>query len=243
MARMSSADVGWLLAGGYSILGDVTTLDDEREAVIEDATVLGVAWEAPAYVGVKRWKLTQNGFYNDVALGHNVAMVTPGASKVVAYAPEGNTVGAKFVGSPTVQGTYNRQISRGALHKASVVFESEGNHDEGKILATLAARTTAGNTQSTLVDNAGSSANGGAGYLELTALTLGGYTDIIVKISHSADNVTFVPLITFTAITAAPAAERKTVTGTVNRYLAAEWAYTGSGSSQTATWFAGFARN
>lgn len=243
MARMSSADVGFLLAGGYSILGDVTMLEDEREALIEDATVLGVAWEVQQYIGVKRWKLTQEGFYNDVALGHNVALVTPGSSKVVAFAPEGNTLAAKFVGSPTVQGNYKRQIQRGTLTKASVVFESEGNHDEGKIIATLAARTAAGDTHLTSVDNLASSANGGAGYLELTALTLDGYTNLIVRIQHSSDNSSFVDLITFTAVTAAPAAERKTVAGTVNRYLDVIWAYTGAGTSPTGTWCVGFARN
>lgn len=243
MARISSADCAFFLAGGYSLLGDITMLEDEREAIIEDTTVLGLAWEAQSYVGIKRWKLTQEGFYNDVALGHNVAFVTPGASKVVSFAPEGNTLGAKMPSSPTVQGTYKRQIGGKALTKASVTFESEGNHDECKIVAPLAARGAASNTQATSLDNTASSANGGAGYLQMTTLSLDGYTNIVVKISHSSDNATFVPLVTFTAVTAAPAAERKTVAGTVNRYLAAEWAYTGSGTSPTATWVAGFARN
>lgn len=241
MARMSSADVGFLLAGGYSILGDVTMLEDEREAVIEDATVLGVAWEVPAYVGVKRWKLTQEGFYNDVVLGHNVAFVTPGSSKVVAFAPEGNTQGAKFVGSPTVQGSYKRQISRGQLHKASVTFESEGNHDEGKILATLTSRGAASSTSS--LDNSASSANGGAVYIELTALALGGYTNLAVIVEHSANDSVWATLASFAVLTAAPGAERVVVAGTINRYLRVTWSWTGSGSGQSATFTVGVARN
>lgn len=232
-----------MLAQGYSLLGDVTTLEDEREAVIEDTTVLGLAWEAQSYIGVKRWKLTQEGFFNDAALGHNVAMVTPGASKVVSFAPEGNTLAAKFISSPTVQGSYKRQISRGSLHKASVVFESEGDHDEGKILATLAARTTAGNTNATSVDNAASSAAGGAGTLQVSALALGGYTNLNVRIQSSTDNAAWIDMVTFTVVTAAPTAERKVQAGTIPRYLSITWAWTGAGSAQSATFAVGFARN
>lgn len=86
--------------------------------------------------------------------------------------------------------------------------------------------------------------NGGAGFVSCTALTLGGWTDLTVKVKHSADNVSFVDLLTFTPITTAPIAERKTVAAgtTVNRYLAASWAFTGAGAAHTATFVVGFVR-
>lgn len=99
---------------------------------------------------------------------------------------------------------------------------------------------TTGGTGGTVVR--ANSANGGAGYLQVTALDLGGYTDAVVKIRDSADNVTFADLITFTAVTAAPDAERKTVTGTVDRYLATSLAFSGAGSNPSITYAVGFAR-
>jgi hypothetical protein len=235
--------VGFLLVSGMNILGQTTMLEDTQEALIEETTVLGDAYEQQAYVGVKRFSLTQQGFFDDAANSANAAMITPGSSKVLSYAPEGNAVGDRFVGSPMVQADYVRQIQRGALTKANASYMSEGDHDEGQIVAPLAERTSASNTQASSLDNGDDSAAGGAGYLQMTSLTLGGYTNIVIKIQDSADDLSYADLITFTAVTAAPAAERKTVTGGVDQYLAAAWAYTGSGSNPTATWVVGFARN
>ena len=87
-----------------------------------------------------------------------------------------------------------------------------------------------------------SSSAGGAGYVQCTALDLGGYDNLAVTIQHSPDNSTFVDLIEFAVITAAPDAERKVVSGTVQRYVRDSFAYTGSGSGQSATVQTGFAR-
>lgn len=84
--------------------------------------------------------------------------------------------------------------------------------------------------------------NGGAGCIAVPALTLGGYTNAAVKIRHSADNAAWADLISFTAITAAPATERKTVTGTINRYWSTSGAYSGAGTGQSITPVIGFAR-
>ena len=86
--------------------------------------------------------------------------------------------------------------------------------------------------------------NGGAGFISCSALSLGGWTNLTAKVAHSADNGVWVDLMTFTAITTAPIAERKTVAAgtTVNRYLAASWAFTGAGAAHTATFVVGFVR-
>lgn len=87
-----------------------------------------------------------------------------------------------------------------------------------------------------------STQGGGSGYLQVSQLALGGFTNFIAKVRHSVDNATWVDLITFTAVTAAPAAERKTVAGAVNRYTASSGAYTGAGAAQSVTAMIGFAR-
>jgi len=79
---------------------------------------------------------------------------------------------------------------------------------------------------------------GGAGYLEVSALA--GLTGFVGKIRSSPDDITYADLITFANVTAAPAAERIAVAGTVDRYLSFNGDVTGTGSI---TLFAGFGRN
>lgn len=79
---------------------------------------------------------------------------------------------------------------------------------------------------------------GGVGYCAVSAFS--GFTGVVMKIRSSADDVTYVDLITFTNVTAAPTAERIAVAGTIDRYLCASGAVTGAGSI---TPFIGFSRN
>jgi hypothetical protein len=53
------------------------------------------------------------------------------------------------------------------------------------------------------------------------------------KIQHSADNSSWADLGTFTAVTAANAYQRISGTGTVNRYLRAQYTITGTSPSFT----------
>lgn len=81
---------------------------------------------------------------------------------------------------------------------------------------------------------------GGVGYLQVTAYS--GFTGFVDKIMHSPDDSTYATLITFTDLgsTHTPAKERKTVSGTVDRFLSNNGDVTGSGS---VTAFSGFCRN
>ncbi len=84
-----------------------------------------------------------------------------------------------------------------------------------------------------------STVNGGAGYQAVSAYA--GFTGVVGKIRHSADDITYVDLVTFTNVTTGPIAERIVVAAgtTVNRYLCDTGTVTGAGSISA---FAGFAR-
>lgn len=73
-----------------------------------------------------------------------------------------------------------------------------------------------------------STVNGAVGYQAVSAYS--GFTGVIGKIRHSADDSTYADLIVFTNVTAGPGAERLTASGTVNRYLKHTGTVTGSGS-------------
>ena len=93
-------------------------------------------------------------------------------------------------------------------------------------------------------DNGASSANGGVGYISGTLTNLGGGTSLDIDITDSTDDVTFGVLISFAGITSTGVfAERLTVAGTVERYVASQWAIAGGGAGDDYTFMVGFVRN
>ena len=240
--RKGSADVGFLLSGGFDLLGTSTVFNEEREAILEDATVLGDADEQHAYVGVKRFSLSQEGFYDDASDGSNDALIGL-AQRVVCYGPEGNTLGKKMVGfEGPIQHMYRRVMSRGALHKANADYQGSGKAEDG-IVQHIHTAETAASGEATRQDNSSSSANGGVGYLQVSALALGGYTDVTLKLRDSSDDIAYADLVVFANVSTAPTAERKTVAGTVEKFVKAEWAFNGAGSGQSIKFMTGFVRD
>lgn len=70
----------------------------------------------------------------------------------------------------------------------------------------------------------------GAAYLEVGDLALGGHTNLTVTVRHSHDDITFVDLAAFTAVTALNAGQRLSLTGPIRRYIAITGDFTGAGS-------------
>ena len=252
MAKYSGANVGFLLVGGRDLAAVASDVTEEREALTEETTPLGPTgtWQTHAAVGTFKGTLQQNGWYNDAALSSNEAFVGKQSTlQVVAFAPEGNTVGKKlvqYVGAFAAK--LQRLFAKDALVKANATYVVSGNVDDGRIIHDLKQETVAGNTNATSVSEAALTSNGGSAVAQFTQLTLGGYTNVIVTVRHSADNVTFADLVAMSPVNAStnpvPCAERKLVAAgtTVNRYLSAQWAWTGAGAGQSVTFALGFAR-
>lgn len=78
---------------------------------------------------------------------------------------------------------------------------------------------------------------GAVGYQQVPDFS--GFTGYVGKIQDSADDVTYVDLITFANVTTGRAKERATVSGTVDRFLSFDGNVTGTGSI---TLFSGLAR-
>jgi hypothetical protein len=247
MARRGSADVGFLLVDGYDVLGLTTELNDDVEALIEETTALGDPfYEQDAVGGMKKVSIEQKGFYDDTALQSNDALVaTLGTKRVVCYGINGNTLGAKAVGfTGAVEAHFERVAVRGQLHKANAKFEGSGQQADFTVLQPFAtvAGTIDTNTGVGSVDNGALTSNGGVAYLQLNALVLGGFTNLTVKVRHSTDDITYVDLATFAAVTVAPGAQTVAVAGTVNRHLSATGTYSGAGGGNSAKLMVGFAR-
>lgn len=232
MALFGAPDVGFVLLGGRSLADYLVEIQDTFEAMVEETTGLGIAADTWAAVGVNKFLANLKGIYNstDFVTAFEVTSV-----QELMYCLEGNTIGNEGMGVDSVRAEIVRQATRDALHRLEASFKATTSADKGKVMADHVARDDQ-SAVTTTVDNLASSTLGAVGYLGVSALSLGGYTNIIVKIRDSTDDNTFADLITFTAVTSAPASERKIVTGTVNRYAHTSVTWTGSGSSETATY-------
>lgn len=100
---------------------------------------------------------------------------------------------------------------------------------------TVAVNVTVAGTGGSFVR--ANSSGGGVGYQQVTALS--GFSGFVGKLRDSADDSTYADWATFANVTAAPAAERVAVAGTVDRYMSFDGNVTGTGSI---TVFAGYAR-
>ena len=230
----------FILVGGKNLTGDTFGLVDRIETVAEETHALGDSWEEHIPVGLSRVVLeAPGGIYDDGDVGMIAAFRGQGATlQLVSYGVEGNTIGQDAV---LLNGTYamsfERIAARDGLTKADARHTITGEYLRGVILHEIAAETAAsGDTESAeSVDNSASSADGATADLHVPALALGGYTDVTVKVRHSTDDISFSDLIVFTNVSTAGSAERKTVAGTINRYLAMSWLFNGAGSSQSVT--------
>lgn len=244
MALKGSPDVGFILYAGYDIMGLITSLEELNAAVLEQSDGLGDASDEWAAVGISKWDFSTDGFYDDTIIRGIEALA---GDQPLLYSLVSNTIGERCVGVSAVRSTITRGPARDALTKAQIAFKSDEGPDVGQISAAHGAVTAVGPVEGTSDDwGAGEdpSTDGGIGYLEVSALDLDGGTDILIIIKDSDDDITFVDLITFTAVTGAPDAERKTVAGTVERYTLTEHEFRGgAGGSRTCTFATGFVRN
>jgi len=239
--KYGSSAFSMFLVGGYSLLAaKLKGVRHGKESLTEQSDGLGDSTVSHTPIGMERATLVQTGaFFDDTVNGlHDAFKAAPTASRVVTWGVEGNTIGLGFNGALGAIGVKYEVLvaaGTGGLTKANATYQIDGTIEEGVILQAHQQQTI--DWTNTSVDNAASSANGGSGFLEVSQFA--GLTGFIGIIEHSTDNSAWVTLITFANVTAAPAAQRITVAGTVNRYVRFRGDVTGTG---TITAFAGFAR-
>jgi hypothetical protein len=243
MAKYGPASA-WLIIGGKDVTGDHFVLTGGEEQTVEQTNALGDSWQESLPVGVAKYVLEANGgLYDDRTAGMldvlQIEGLTPASSpQSVAFGFAGNAPGkAATMLYGTYIGTFVRIAAKDGLTKAHATHVITGSRLEGVLLhGTATAETTAsGDTTAALsVDNLASSSGGITADLQVAAITLGGYTNVAIKVRHSADDVTYTDLVTFTPVTLA-GSQRMTVAGTVNRHLAVSWAFSGAGSGQSIT--------
>lgn len=210
-----------------------------RTVETAESTTFGAS--AKTYVvGLQDGTMSMSGVFDGAADAvDDVLTDTIGADggDVVTVGPDGTAAGRAAFSAAVKQTSYEVTSPVGDIVSTSVEVQGDGGVDRGILLAGLSAVTSTG--QGSAQDNTTSTTAGAVGYLHVTANTRDGSSTF--KVQHSADNVTYADLITFTAIgTSTTGGERVAVSGTVNRYVRAS--HTPGGSSGSVTYTMAFAR-
>jgi hypothetical protein len=241
MAKYGQDDV-FVLVDGYDISGDTFELSPEIEALLEQTDGFGDAWEEQSAVGVKRASVAHRSFYDDADDATAEALVGQVSPRVFTAGVEGNAQGRRVVSSNGIlQRRSARGVNRGELHKISAEYEG-AKMEDSTIIQSLAAESGAGVTSDGSHNFATALETGGTAYLQVTALTLGGYTSITVKLEHSPDDAVWADLATFTNVTAAPFAQAVDIVGDIDDFVRASLTLNGAGSGESITLLAALRR-
>lgn len=241
MTTYSSEDVGFALVDGFSIASYLTDFEDfGPEHLSEDVCPMGAAaWYAKP-LGIIRAKLTQNGLFDDTALGIHAALTGKrGTAMEMLFAPMTNAIGKKSIGMPLTQLTYNPVLKEGGLTRCKATYSGKA-WDEGVILHALGAETAT--NAETGVDNGAETTVGGVFSVQVTAVTLDGAT-VTVSLDDSADNSNWLALAGATKTVTATGGFRIEVAGTIRQFVRAVTTVTDAGAGTTLTYASALTRN
>lgn len=205
----------------YDIAAPITALDSTRFGDTARRVIAGIG----------EGTITLGGFFDSAtgAVDPRLSALKGNADVLLSIMVEANTFDTRAAFGEFLLADYRSPATLGQLVAVSATFQGDDGVDYGKVLANLSARTSTAN--GTSIDNTVSSSNGAVAILHITAAS-GTTPSLAAKLQHSTDNSVWSDLITFSA-SATANKERKTVTGTVNRYLRATWTITGTSPSFT----------
>lgn len=239
MAKYDSTHCGYLLCGKYNLLDVSSKLELTTTSELEDVTPLG-APNPVMQMNVKKNEITgHEGWYDDATTSINALMVgMADTQEVFMFAFEGNTALKHCACSHgVIRSEYKRSMTVNSLTKATMGLSVTGAMDEAHIVYPLGTVTSDGSNENLDLD-LGATGGGTTGcniYLSCTALTLSSRTGFTVTFEDSPDNITWLTQTAMTTLTTAGAEWKASTDQTVNRYVAAKWAWSGSGGTPSAT--------
>lgn len=214
----------------YSSYFNNSTLD--AEGAVEDVTTYGAPNMAKMYARTQNsGKFTGKGFFDPLVLDPKLApMRTASTTSLLTIGYAGLALGSPVETAALLESKYDITSPADKVAKIDAEGEVTGPLTFGVSLHNLVAET-ATNSGSSYQDILAATTNGGWGQLHVTSLT-GTTPSVTVTLQHSADNSTWVTLVSFAAATTAGAQRIQVAAGTtVNAYLRAIWAITGTSPS------------
>lgn len=206
---------------------------------VETAETTSFGSSAKTYIsGLKDGTISVSGMFDGSASAVDqilTAAIGSATDSITTIAVEGTATGGLCHMAAVQETSYEVTSPVGDVVSTSAEFQADGGVESGRVL-TSTAISTATTTNGTAVDNAAATTNGGVAHLHVTANTRNGTTT--VKVQHSADNSTWVDLVTFTTVTASTTTSQRVELAagtTVNRYLRSQVTTAGASGSVTAS--------
>jgi hypothetical protein len=219
---------GRVFVDGYALTVDVSDVtisntNDELESS-------GYGMDKRYLVGQGDASITVDGYYTTAT----AAALQAGNGKIISVAIGDNA--APTVGAPTfsisacqteatVKPPKDGLVAINAKFLPDATVANIAGLDIGVMLCDTTDTSADGN--GTALDQAAQSTAGGVGICHITGVSAS--DTVVVNIQDSANGTDWADLITFTIDGSVAAAQRLEVTGTVDRYVRAEWDVTGSG--------------
>lgn len=212
-----------VFVGGYNLSPYLNEASPSAKVNAVDVTAFGPG--AKQYIaGLRDGTIKLGGFWTGDA-GQADAVLTAAlgsASDLAAtVCPGGDAVGERAILCSAQQTSHDTGIKIGDAVTLTGDIQTNKGLDFGACIHALAARSSSG-TGSSYADLG---AAGTTGYSANCHTTAGAGT---VAVQHSADHITFVDLTTFTVAGVGGQRTISSPTATINRYVRARWAPTGS---------------
>ena len=219
MAKTSSKNTT-VMIGAFNMSGFFNSLETSIEVDMLDTTTFGD--DSKTFIaGMQNGTITLGGLFggdvDEIDEEMNPTLGAVAASVVSTIVDGIGTQGnnANLMGART--SSYGKNGSADGVVSISVGFQGDGIQT-GIVLKTLAQQTSSGNTAT--VDDGAGTTNGAVAHLHVTAADNG---NVDVNVQDSPNDSAWSDLITFANVTTTPTAERGSVSGTVDRYVRAEW--------------------
>lgn len=187
---------------------------------IETAEVTTFGDQDKTYiVGLSDGTISTSGLFDSTAGASNDVLtgLIADEDNTFTVLPSGVAAGNPAVIANGQMTSYEVSSPVGDVISISAEVQADGGLLHGVALTGL-VNTGSASAATTGINNGSSTANGGLFNLHVTANNRNGAATL--KVQHSSDNVTYVDLVTFTAVSASTTVgESITSTGTVNQYL------------------------
>tara|TARA_R110002020_G_scaffold145384_2_gene318650 strand:- start:2797 stop:3513 length:717 start_codon:yes stop_codon:yes gene_type:complete len=213
------------------------SIDFTRTADVSETTAFGNS--AKSYVsGDKDGTVSMSGFFDATSDAILQPFLGSATNTDLLIGLNGTTDGKSVLFGSGIVTNYGQSSPVGDVVATSVDMQADDGFFNG-LVVDKATITTTGN--STALDNTTSSTNGGGAFAIVTAVSGTSTPTATIKIQHSADDTTYVDLVTFTNFTAVGSQMETVASGTtINRYLRVN--YTISGTNPSFACIVGFGR-
>lgn len=209
-----------VLSDQHDLSQYLSSISDSNGVDTVETTTFGAA-QRTYVVGHKDGSISFDGMFDgsvDASDALFSAALGNDNGAVITIGNEGNVAGRRARLLKAKQSSYELSSPLTDVVSVSGEATADGGLDYGFILAAQAGAT--GDFTGTGIDNGAASTNGSVAHLHVTANSRNGVSTI--KVQHSADNTTWVDLVTFSNVaTSTATVERSITTGTVQRYVRA----------------------